>query len=307
MDLKKVVQETYAYGEKFLDQGKLVDYIPGLEGVDPKAYGLAIIDKDGNFYEAGAIDTRYTIMSITKVFLYILALEAYGLEEVRKYVGVKPSSKAFNSLLDLQLEDNKPVNPYVNAGALTVSYLLYKKYGDKALDKVLEKIRVLAENPEIEVNEEVVKTSEHAGYANKAMIFSLQNQGPITKDVDVFKVLDVYNKACSIMVSTRDLAKLSFVLSNDGKNRKGDQLIDPDHARISRTLMATCGTYDYSGDFAIDVGLGAKSGVGGGIMTSTKAGLGIATYGPKLDSRGNSVVGIEMLKYLSEKLNLSIY
>lgn len=307
MDLEKIVQETYAYGEKFLDQGNLVDYIPGLKDVDPKAYGLALIDKDGNFYEAGAIDSRYTIMSICKVFLYILALEAYDLDELRKYVGLKPSSKAFNSLLDLQLEDNIPVNPYVNAGALTVSYLLYKKYGDKAIDKVLEKIRILAENPEIDIDEEVVKTSEHAGYANKAMIFSLQNKGPISKGVDVFDVLSIYNRACCIRVSTRDLAKMSFVLSNDGKNRKGDQLIDPDHARISRTLMALCGTYDYSGDFAVDVGLGAKSGVGGGIMTSTNSCLGIATYGPKLDSRGNSVVGIEMLKYLAEKLNLSIY
>lgn len=307
MDLEKIIQDTYAYGEKFSDQGNIVDYIPGLKDVDPKAYGLAIIDKDGNFYEAGAIDTRYTMMSISKVFLFILALEAYGLEELRKYVGLKPSSKAFNSLLDLQLEDNQPVNPYVNAGALTVSYLLYKKYGDKAIDKVLEKVRVLADNPAIDIDEEVVKTSEDAGYANKAMIFSLQNQGPISKDVDVFDVLGVYNRACCIRVSTRDLAKLSFVLSNDGKNRQGDQLIDPDHARISRTLMATCGTYDYSGDFAVDVGLGAKSGVGGGIMTSTKAGLGLATYGPRLDSRGNSVVGIEMLKYLSEKLKLSIY
>lgn len=307
MDLDKIIQDTYAYGEQYLDQGNIVDYIPGLKDVDPNAYGLAIIDKDGNFYEAGAIDTRYTIMSICKVFLYILALEAYGLEEVRKYVGLKPSSKAFNSLLDLQLEDSQPVNPYVNSGALTVSYLLYKKYGDKAIDKVLERIKVLAENPAIDIDEEVVRTSEHAGYANKAMIFSLQNQGPISKDVDVFDVLNVYNRACCIRVSTRDLAKLSFVLSNDGENRQGDQLIDPDHARISRTLMATCGTYDYSGDFAVDVGLGAKSGVGGGIMATTKAGLGLATYGPRLDSRGNSVVGIKMLKYLAEKLSLSIY
>lgn len=307
MVLKEIVKDTYAYGEKFLDQGQLVDYIPGLKDVDPKAYGLAIIDKDGNFYEAGAIDTRYTIMSIVKVFLYILALEAYGLEEVRKYVGLKPSSKAFNSLLDLQLEENIPVNPYVNAGALTVSYLLYKKYGDQTINKILGKIIDLAENPEIDIDEEVVIASENAGYANKAMIFSLQNKGPISKDVDVFDVLDVYNRACCIKVITRDLAKLSFVLSNDGKNRQGNQVIDPDYARISRTLMALCGTYDYSGDFAVDVGLGAKSGVGGGIMTSTNTGLGISTYGPKLDVRGNSVVGIEMLKYLSEKLSLSIY
>ncbi|MDO5027636.1 MAG: glutaminase A [Bacillota bacterium] len=307
MDLEKIVQETYAYGENFLDQGSLVDYIPGLDQVDPRAYGLALIDQQGKIYQAGSIDKSYTMMSIVKVFLYILALEAYDFAEIRKYIGLKPSSKAFNSLLDLQAEDNIPVNPYVNAGALTTCFLLYKKYGDSAVDLILEKISSLADNPKIAIDQEVVRASSHAGYANKAMIFSLQNKGPISKDVDVFKILDIYNQACSIAVSTKDLAKLSYILSNNGKNPKGDQVIAKDHARISRTLMALCGTYDYSGDFAIDVGLGAKSGVGGGIMTSTNCGLGLATYGPKLDARGNSIVGIEMLKYISERLELKIY
>lgn len=306
--MKRILQESYDYAKPFIKEGKTVNYIPGIEDVDPNGLAASIIDKNGEVFEIGAVDTKFSMMSIVKVFLYIIALENYPLEEIKKYIGLKGSSKPYNSLLDLEMsEEKKPVNPYINAGAITTSYLIYNKFKEKSLDIILKKIQKIAGNDEIFIDEKIMTDSKNSGQANKAIIFSLQNNGVIPKYVDIFEVLNVYNMACCVTVNTKDLAMMSYCLSNGGKNLKGKRLIDEEYARISRTLMAIAGTYDYAGDFAVEIGLPAKSGVGGGIMATTNSGIGLATYSPALDKRGNSVAGIKMLEYISKKLKLGIY
>lgn len=307
-NIQDILQKAYNYGEEFSKEGKSVDYIPAIANADPTKYGISLIDDEGKVYEVGTVDIYFTIMSIVKVFLYQIILEEYDFKEIRDYIGLSGSSKPYNSLLDLEMSDvKKPVNPFINAGALVTSYLIYKKYGDRSVEIVLDKVKEITGNPDLYIDEEVIKSSIAGGQANKAMIFSLQNNNVISKEVDVFDVLNIYNNACSIMVNTKDLAMASYVLSSGGYNLESKRLMDENHARILRTLMATSGLYDYAGDFAVDVGLPAKSGVGGGIMATTNKGIGVATYGPNLDSRGNSVVGIKMLEYLSRELELKIY
>lgn len=308
MNIEEIMKEAYEYSKPFAKEGKIVDYIEALKDADQSKFGASLIDSNGKVYEVGTVDIYFTIMSIVKIFLYQIALENYEFSEIRSLVGLSGSSKPFNSLLDLQLsKDNKPVNPFINAGALVVSYLIYKKFGDKSIEVVLDKVREMTGNKDLYIDQNVVKVSSVGGQANKAIAYSLQNNNVIGKEVDVLDVLNIYNSACSIMVNTKDLAVASYVLSSGGIDLNVNKLMDSDHARIIRTLMATCGTYDYAGDFAVEVGVPAKSGVGGGIIATTNKGFGLATYGPGLDSRGNSVVGMKMMEYISRRLDLKIY
>jgi len=306
--MQEILQRAYVYAKPFTKEGKVVDYIPALAGADKSRLGASIIDEEGNLYEIGAVDIQFSMMSIAKVILYLIALENYELEEIKQYVGLKGSSKPYNSLLDLEMsEGKKPVNPFINAGALVTTYLIYNKFGDSTINKIIEKVRKLAGNDTIDYDRGIIEAGKGSGQANKAIMYSLQNNRVIPLSIDVTEILDIYAVACAIIVNTRDLATISYVLSNGGHNIGGEKLLDTEHTRILRTLMATCGTYDFAGDFAVEIGLPSKSGVGGGIMATTNKGLGIATYCPGLDSRGNSVAGIKMLEYISKELKLGIY
>lgn len=306
--MKELLQKAYDYAKGFRDEGQLVGYIPALASADKNHIAASIIDAEGNVEEIGDLDVKFTMMSIAKVVLFLIALEDFDLEEIKKSVGLKGSSKPYNSLIDLEMsEGKKPVNPFINAGALVVTSLIMEKYGDDSAKVVLDKVRQLADNQEIDFDMSLLSGPKGGGQANKAIIYSLQNNNIIPKNVDVYKVLDIYGAACAILVNTKDLARISYVLSSGGKNIGGEQIVEPEHARILRTLMAHCGTYDYAGDFAIEVGLPAKSGVGGGILATTNKGIGLASFCPGLDVRGNSVVGIKLLEYISKELNLGIY
>lgn len=306
--MEDILKGAYAYAEPFTKDGKLVDYIPALAKADKNKLAASIIDEDGNVYEIGDVDIKFSMMSIVKVILYLIALENYEFDEITNLIGLKGSSKPYNSLLDLEMSnDKKPVNPFINAGALVTSYLIYNKFKENSVDVILDKIRLLAGNDSIDYDRSIIEAGKGGGQANKAIIYSLQNNNVIPKDIDVMEVLDIYGIACAVMVDTKDLAAISYVLSTGGYNNKNEKLMDKEHARILRTLMAVCGTYDYAGDFAVEIGLPAKSGVGGGIMATTNKKIGLATYCPGLDPRGNSVVGIKLLEYISEKLELGIY
>ncbi len=306
--MDKLLLEALEIGKKYTDQGQIVDYIPALATADRNKIGASLIDKEGNIFEAGHVEEKFSMMSIVKIILYLVALENYEFDFLKTKVGLKGSSKAFNSLLDLEMsEDKKPVNPFINSGALTISYLIYDKFGKEGINVVLDKIKKLSDNETIDYDMGIVETVRPTGQANKAIMYTLEKNGIIPISVDIYEVLDIYNKACSIMVNTRDLAKISYVLSSGGYNHKKEKLMDEKHARLIRTLMAVAGMYDSSGDFAVEIGIPAKSGVGGGIIATTQGGYGLATFGPALDKAGNSVSGIKMLEYISEKLKLNIY
>ncbi|EGY80088.1 thermolabile glutaminase, partial [Peptoniphilus indolicus ATCC 29427] len=164
---------------------------------------------------------------------------------------------------------------------------------DEAFKAVIDMTKKLTDNNNLEYNVEIYESSKDTGYTNLAIMYTMQKNRVIPGIVDVKDVLEIYNKACTIMIDTRDLAYMGSVLARDGVNLKGEKILSKKNSRILRTLMAICGTYDYSGDFAVDIGIPAKSGVGGGILATIKNGMSIATYCPGLDSKGNSLVGIK--------------
>lgn len=295
------------YGKNFVDEGKLVDYIPILKDADKTAMGVCLIDKDGRVYEAGKSREKFAIMSIVKVILFEIVLENYEIEEIKKYIGFKGSSKPYDSILDLEMENGKPVNPFINSGAIMSSYLIFKKFKEKSIDVLFEKAKILTGNEDIDYARELFKIAGNGGDNNLALTYILKKHGSIDKETKIEDVLYIYNLACCLMVNTRDLAVLASIISRNGIGLDGKRVMEEDHARILRTLMSICGTYDYSGDFAIRVGLPAKSGVGGGIVTASKNKTGLAVYAPRLDKHGNSYSGVRMLEFLSNELDLSIY
>ncbi|MBS6611135.1 MAG: glutaminase A [Peptoniphilus harei] len=305
--MDKILDSVIEYGKEFVEEGKLVDYIPILRDADKTALGVCLIDKDGKIYEAGKSREKFAIMSIVKVILFEIVLENYEIDEIKKYIGFKGSSKPYDSILDLELEKGKPINPFVNAGAIMSSYLIYKKFKDKSVDVLFEKAKTLTENKDIDYARELMKLTSNGGENNLALTYILKKHGYIDKETNIEDVLYIYNLACCIMVNTKDLAVLSSIISRNGINLDGKRVMEKDHARILRTLMSICGTYDYSGDFAINIGIPAKSGVGGGIMATTNKDIGVCAFCPGLDRSGNSIAGVKMLEMISKKLDLGYY
>lgn len=309
MAMIEILEKAYEYGAKYYDYGKVADYIPELAKEDKTKSAISFMDKDGTLYNVGDTAYRFSIQSVVKVVIYLCVLENYEFEEIKKYVGLKPSSKPFNSIIELELSNkNIPVNPFINAGAIVSTYLVYKKFGDKAFEVILNKLKELTGNNDLYYSEKIFQSEKSMAYANRALTYLMLSSDILPDYMDVEAVLDIYFKSCSIMINTEELARESSILSNDGLDiLTGEQKMSSHDARILRTLMATCGTYDYSGEFAIRIGIPAKSGVGGGILTASKMGYGIAVYCPGLDSHGNSYSGTRMLEHLSNALELKIY
>lgn len=303
---EEVLEKAIRLGRKYLHEGAVADYIPELARVDANKLAISTIE-DGNIYSVGDSKVKYSIQSIIKVILYALAMENYKVSELKKYVGVRPSAKPFNSVIELELSEKKiPVNPFINAGAIIIVAILYNVYREKTFDVILEKASEFL-GEEVDYSREIAQSEKESSFTNRTLIYLMLAKGILPSDTKVEEVLDTYFKACSILVNTENLAHMSYVISNDGLDLEGKEVITPNEARVLRSLMATCGTYDYSGDFAIRVGLPAKSGVGGGIVTASKNKTGLAVYAPRLDTHGNSYSGVRMLEYLSEELDLSIY
>ena len=303
---EEVLEKALRLGRKYLHEGAVADYIPELARVDANKVAISTIE-DGNILSVGDSKVRFSIQSIIKVILYALAMENYKVSELKKYVGVRPSAKPFNSVIELELSEKKiPVNPFINAGAIIIVAILYNVYREKTFDVIIEKASEFL-GEEVDYSREIAQSEKESSFTNRTLIYLMLAKGILPSDTKVEEVLDTYFKACSILVNTENLAHMSYVISNDGVDLEGKEVITPNEARVLRSLMATCGTYDYSGDFAIRVGLPAKSGVGGGIVTASKNKTGLAVYAPRLDTHGNSYSGVRMLEYLSEELDLSIY
>ncbi|MDO5028867.1 MAG: glutaminase A [Bacillota bacterium] len=306
--MKEVLERAYEEGLKYTDQGQVATYIPELAKEDPTKVAIAAYDQDGSYYEKGEVDQRFSIQSVSKVITYILCLEEIPAGKIQKAIGVKPTALPFNSVLDLELGGGKPRNPLVNAGAIAATALLYEKFGDQTFDKVLDKIRDLAEDPDIVLDENIYNSERSSAFTNFALFNLMVSRGNLSEDIPIQKVADAYFKACSVLVNVKDLARIGYVLANDGFDKiSGQEKFSKEIARRVRTVMAMGGMYDYCGEFAQLIGLPAKSGVGGGIMTASKEGLAIATYCPGLDDHGNSFVGIKMLEAMAQELEFSIY
>ena len=285
-------------------QGKPADYIPALSQVDPKRFGVAISTVDGEDFVIGDADEFFSIQSISKVFNLSLAMHYAG-EDLFKRVGVEPSGTRFNSLSQLEYENGIPRNPFINAGALVVTDALLQFVKSPKRD-FLDFVRGLSNNIDVHYDEEVFRSEYDNGQRNAALANYLKSFGNL--DNHISRVLDFYFYQCSLSMSCRDLARAFRFLAQDGRHPyKDEQVVSKLQARRINSLMMTCGTYDEAGEFAFRVGLPCKSGVGGGIVAIIPGEMSICVWSPELGSKGNSIVGMEALKYFAQQAGRSIF
>jgi len=303
LKINQMLDEAMAIGREKIPFGEVATYIPELGKVDKNDLGMVIATKDGQYYERGLSDKRFTIQSMSKVISLILALEYIGYDAVFDKVEMEPSGEAFNSLVELDLQSNKPFNPMINSGALAVESLLMDKF---SFEEMTNFARKFCSDDEIMMNENVFNSEMSTCDRNRAIGYLLKSKGII--DGDVEKALELYTKMCSLSVSARSLANLGLLLAMDGIDIKtGERLISSNTVRIVKTIMLTCGMYDGSGKFAVEVGFPTKSGVGGGLLSVVDKEAGIGIYGPSLDIKGNSIAGCASLHHISNELGLHIF
>lgn len=306
--MKNLLNNLVEKNRQYTENGQVASYIPALLKADKNSLGLCIVDiKNNEEYWAGDSDVKFTIQSISKVVSLIIALTDNGREEVFKKVNVEPTGMGFNSIVNLEIRDqNRPYNPMINAGAIVTTSLIYGESKEKKLERILKFIRRATNNEEININEEIYLSEKATGDRNRALAYFMKSNGILEGDVE--EVLDLYFKQCSIEATAKDLARFAAVIANDGITPWSNEvLISREVCRIVKTIMVTCGMYDASGEFAVHVGIPAKSGVGGGILATVPRRFGIGIYGPALDKKGNSIGGTHVLKDLSEELELSIF
>jgi glutaminase len=302
-ELNKLVSEA----KKYTKHGEVADYIPALKKANRDDLSVAIYHSDGNCYSAGDIEQKITLQSISKVLTLALALLDCGEECVFSKVGYEPTGDPFNSIIKLETSHSaKPLNPMINAGALAVTHLIKGKSVDERLERILAFIRDLAGHESIGYSEEVAKSEFETAYLNRSLCYYMKQGGIINENVE--ELLELYTKQCAIEMDCLDLSRIGLVFAMDGLDPvREKQIIPVEVARLCKTFMVTCGMYNASGEFAVRVGIPAKSGVSGGIMGSIRNRYGIGIFGPALDERGNSIGGIKLLEMMSQKYELSIF
>ncbi|WP_066305496.1 glutaminase A [Bacillus sp. FJAT-29814] len=287
--------------------GKVANYIPALGKADPDDLSIAVHYPDGKCFSAGDIEGKITLQSISKVIALALVLMDRGRDEVFKRVGMEPTGDPFNSIAKLEtMAPAKPLNPMINAGALVVTHLIKGETVDERFGRLVDFVRGLAGDSAISFNEEVARSELETANLNRSLCYFLKQHHIIEEDVE--QLLDLYTKQCAIEMDCLGLARIGLVFAMNGKDpESGKQMMPVDVARICKTFMVTCGMYNASGEFAIKVGIPAKSGVSGGIMGAVPGKAGIGIFGPALDEKGNSIAGIKLLELLSKQYKLSMF
>ena len=280
--------------------GDVASYIPELSKANRDHFGISLATLDGHVYEVGDTRAPFTIQSMSKPFVFALALDSLGASRVESVIGVEPSGDPFNSIR-LNAE-NHPFNPMVNAGAIACSGLIHEAKGAGAFEHIRRELSRFA-GRDLDVDEAVYASESTTGDRNRAIGYLLRTNSVITDNVAA--VLDVYFRQCSILVTARDIAIMAATLANRGINPvTGEQVATP--YAIARTLsvMTSSGMYDYAGEWIYRIGIPAKSGVGGGILAALPARLGLGSYSPRLDKHGNSVRGIKVCEAISAHYDL---
>ena len=284
------------------NSGAVADYIPELSKAKSGHFGIGLATIDGHVYEAGDSAVEFTIQSISKAFVFALALELVGHERVEAKIGVEPSGEAFNSIR--LTADNRPFNAMVNAGAIACSGLIHSAEGSGAFECVLDALSRFA-GRKLSVDEAVYESESATGDRNRAIGYMLRNYSVVQGNVD--EVLDVYFRQCSILVTARDLAVMAGTLANSGVNPVTNvKVLTPRAVARTLSVMTSSGMYDYAGEWVYRVGIPAKSGVGGGIIAALPGQFGLGTFSPLLDSHGNSVRGLKVCQALSSHFHLHV-
>jgi glutaminase len=302
--VKAVVREAY---EKFKNDpsGKNADYIPYLAQVDSKLFGIAIVTTDNQVVTLGDVDYSFSIQSISKVFTLALAMEELGADNVFQKIGSEPTGRAFNSVPAVVDMSTHTGNPLVNAGAIATTSLISGKNADEKWNKILVFYGKVASD-KLTLIDEVYKSEAATNAGNKALSMLLAKYDRIY--ADPFESVDIYTKQCSVGVTAVQLARMGATLANNGVNPvTGEQVIKSEDIPHILSTMTMAGLYDGSGGWAWNVGLPAKSGVGGGIIAIAPGKGAIAVFAPPLDEAGNSVKAQKVIDYVAQKLNYNLY
>jgi glutaminase len=283
--------------------GTVADYIPQLSQADPDWFGLALASMDGHSYRVGDADVLFTIQSVSKPFVYGLALAELGPDELSRWVAAEPSGEAFNAI-SLQPGTGRPANPMINAGAIVTTGLV------PAVDAAdrFERIRALLSafaGRELDVDEQVYESERATGDRNRALAYLMRSAGTLPGAVE--PTIDTYFRQCAVRVSTADLAMMAATLANGGAHPVTAEQVVPEPVAVQvLAVMATCGMYDVAGDWLVRVGLPAKSGVSGGVIAVSPARFGVAAFSPPLDSAGSSVRAVAALRTLSRRFGMHV-
>ncbi len=303
LDYNVILEDIYKEILPFAKEGSQADYIPALAKVDPDQFGMCLETVSGEVYDFMQADTRFSIQSITKVFALAMCLSLKG-ENLWQRVGKEPSGNAFNSLVQLEVEKGVPRNPFINAGAIVMADILMTMLEDPE-NEFLGFVRSLCCSDSVDYNIEVALSEREKGYLNAAIANMLKYHGTIENDIE--DVLMFYFKMCSIEMSCRELARAFVAFTNSIPFDFYGYRLTPSQIKRLNAVMQTCGFYDEAGDFSYLVGLPGKSGVGGGIVAIYPMRYAVAVWSPRLNQKGNSVMGMKALELLTSATQESIF
>lgn len=299
--------------QKFKPQyknGKVAQYIPALSKVTPSLLGISIYDiQKDQLYTAGDHQHPFAIESISKVPVLLLAIQQNGLDTVFQKVDAEPTGFPFNSILNMEINHRKkPMNPFVNIGAIFMNSLIKGKRSTDRFHQMLEYMKLIMNDSSLTLNLEIYHSESETGDINRSLAYYLKGQHILPETCDIPDLLDSYFRQCSVNVTADSLAYLGGLLANNGVTPwNNKRLCSKKAATITKSLMTTAGLYDESGDFSLRIGLPAKSGVGGGLLAVAPHRYGIGIFGPALDVQGNSVAGMALLQAVTEWLNIDIF
>lgn len=303
-EIRKLLHTAH---ERFgaIDDGENARVYPALARVNPDLFGVAIAGVDGAIYAVGDADVPFTIMSISKPFVFALVCQELGAEEVRDALGVNATGLPFNSVMAIELGREGRTNPMVNSGALATTGLVPGETAEEKWRFIHEGLSRFASH-DLEIDAEVYASASATNGRNQGIAQLLRGYGRIMGDPA--EVTDLYTRQCSLQVTARDLAVMGATLANGGVNPlTGERVVGPGCGKRTLAVMATAGLYETSGDWLYDIGLPGKSGIGGGIVTAAPGKGGMGAFAPPLDAAGNSVKGQRAARYLSERLGLNLF
>ena len=307
MNYQTILDEIYNEIQPELMRGRVADYIPALAEVKKGQFSMTVMLENGQVFSVGDTTKQFSIQSISKVFTFTLALDLYS-KSLYQRVGVEPSGNPFNSLVQLEYENGIPRNPFINAGAITITDSLISYYKDeyKTLEVIMTFIREISGNPQLSFDSLVANSEMEHGDRNLALARLMKSFGNFENDV--IGTVMTYFKHCAITMNTQELSRAMLFLAFGGTDPISQkQFITASQAKRINAVMLTCGHYDASGEFAFHVGLPAKSGVGGGIAAIVPGKMSIAVWSPALNKYGNSHAGTLALEKFTTKTGLSIF
>lgn len=304
MNYQQILENIYQEIQPYAQTGQQADYIPALAKINPNQFGMCIHTIQGETFMQGQAITSFSVQSISKVFSLAMCLSLEG-ENLWRRVGKEPSGTAFNSLVQLEVEKGIPRNPFINAGAIVMTDILLNRLKHPE-EEYLRFVRAISGNEAIDYHEDVALSERENGYLNAAIANLLKYHHNIDNDIE--RVLHFYFLQCSIEMCCYDLSKAFLPFANHQQSFAFENImLTSSQVKRINAIMQTCGFYDEAGEFSYLVGLPGKSGVGGGIAAIYPLRYSVAVWSPRLNQKGNSVMGIKALEVLTTQTKESIF